>query len=186
MGALLSRCSSLQDQLIEALLDTLTPVEKNFGAFGVSLESADHDDDESVMLDWKNFSLNGINLHGKVWADIPYFGHQELPINIGAGVSKEPENRSVSVNVGDIDFDSNDHADEPEDDDDGTTDRDINLMGMMQGAAAGYCSGGVMGAFMSILNQDDIKDWISQHMQDAINSKVQAFFGGDDSEDDSD
>merc|ERR1719221_610727 len=54
MGALLSRCSSLQDQLIEALLDTLTPVQKDFGAFGVSLESADHDDDESVMLDWKN------------------------------------------------------------------------------------------------------------------------------------
>jgi len=178
MGQAVGACCNLcnfDDVLIETVLGWLTPLQQNFGPFGVSLDTASHDDDNNDShINLKEFSLQGVNLHGKITADIPLFGTKELPINLGMGVEKALQSKACSVNVGDIDFNDNEHATDP--DANSTTDRGI---GDMFSGMASAASGGIKSAFHSIFNPAPVKEWVCREITDIINQKLMEKLGVD-------
>merc|ERR1711956_191192 len=128
------------------------------------------DEHDDPNVDLKEFTLEGIGLHGVVSADLPGFGTRELPINLDLGMHKTFQSDECQVNAHDIDFQPNDHIDENQ-----TRDRDP--MGDLNIVAGGLVSDGLMGAFMQVLQLDSIKLWAAQQISEIINEQVRERLG---------
>mmetsp|Transcript_144302 Transcript_144302/g.402131 ORF Transcript_144302/g.402131 Transcript_144302/m.402131 type:complete len:189 (+) Transcript_144302:66-632(+) len=178
VSVLLDQCGSLESVLIQTVLSWLTPIDRDFGPFSVELKSASvqDDEDESSHISLSEFSLEGVGLHGKVSADLPMIGYQELPINLNMGLNKPADEKLVQVAVNDFDFEANDHADDAE-----TKER--GLMGDLGSVAGGFMSGGLVGAFSQVLQMDSIKSWVCEQVSDIINEQIRKRVGGGDDDD---
>mmetsp|Transcript_110634 Transcript_110634/g.219951 ORF Transcript_110634/g.219951 Transcript_110634/m.219951 type:complete len:186 (+) Transcript_110634:78-635(+) len=177
LSILLQQCGSLEDVVIDKVLSWLIPLEHDFGPFSVSLKSASIDDEhDESHVDLKEFALEGIMLHGVVSADLPVFGCQELPINLDLGLHKTFQSKECEVTVHDINFEPNEHNEESQ-----TKDRD--LMGDLGSVAGGFMSGGLMGAFMQVLQLDSIKMWAAQQVREIVDEQLRDRLGDDDESD---
>jgi len=186
MGAVVSQCLDLERVAIQTILGWLTPIDQDFGPFGIELTKATlEEESDDTHIDLKEFNLEGVVLRGKLTADLPMLGEQELPINLNLGLFKSFSNKDCEVDVRDFDFDENDDADE-EVDEDQVQDRDFDF-GSMLGAAAGGLmgGGGLQSAFQQVMNMDEIKGWVCEQVSDIINEQIrQRVKGGDDSDED--
>jgi len=189
MGAALSSCIDLQRVAITTILGWLTPIDQDFGPFGIELNRATlAEDSGDTHIDLKEFNLDNVVLSGKVTADLPMLGEQELPINLNLGLFKSFSSQECTVDVRDFDFSANDDADE-EVDEDQVKDRDLDfgsLMGGLGAAAGGFAGGGLAGAFQQVMNMDEVKGWVCEQVSDIINDQIKQRVTGGDSDSDSD
>lgn len=180
MGSALS--CDLQNILIKTLLSWLTPLDEDFGQFAIHLTSTSIDDDDSTHIDLKSFNLEGMWLHGKISADLPGLGHQELPINFNFACNKEEHQKACKVDVHDFNFEEYSNAEGEAK----TRGFDFGDLEDAVGDAVGDLAdgGGVQKAMMAVMNQGEAKDWVCQQISDVINEKIQERVGGDDDDED--
>uniref|UniRef100_A0A7S1ML21 Lipid-binding serum glycoprotein N-terminal domain-containing protein n=1 Tax=Alexandrium catenella TaxID=2925 RepID=A0A7S1ML21_ALECA len=174
---LLKYCGNFETVLIQTILGWLTPIDQDFGPFAVELHSASVEDDDDTHIDLKEFNLEGVGLHGKVTADIPGLGRQELPINLSLGMNKSLENRACQVQVHNFDFDENDHAGDPD-----VTQR--GLLGDIGGMMGGLVGGSLLETFKQILQMDAINSWVCDKVSSIVNQKISEHLGDGDSDGD--
>mmetsp|Transcript_108669 Transcript_108669/g.325029 ORF Transcript_108669/g.325029 Transcript_108669/m.325029 type:complete len:190 (+) Transcript_108669:53-622(+) len=167
VSTLLGQCGNFETVMIRTILGWLTPIDQDFGPFAVELHSASiaDDADDATHIDLNEFNLEGVGLHGKVSADIPGLGQQELPINLSLGMFKSFENRDCNVTVHGFDFAENEHAEDPD-----VQSRD--LLGNLGGMVGGLMSGGLLGAFRNILQMDAVNSWVCGQVSQIINNQI--------------
>jgi len=181
--SIFSSCVDLQRVAIQTILGWLTPIDQDFGPFGIELKRATlAEDSDDTHIDMKEFNLDNVVLSGKVTADLPMLGEQELPININLGLFKSFSSKECEVDVRDLDFSENDDADE-EVDEDKVQDRGFDLGSLMGAAAGGLTGGGLAGAFQQVMNADEVKGWVCEQISNIINDQIRQRVTGDDSDD---
>mmetsp|Transcript_81204 Transcript_81204/g.226046 ORF Transcript_81204/g.226046 Transcript_81204/m.226046 type:complete len:200 (-) Transcript_81204:82-681(-) len=186
MGAALAKtpCGSLEHVLIEQVLGWLTPIDQDFGPFQLKLLAASHDDSGGgTVMDMKEFTLEGVGLHGSVSADLPMIGKQTLPINLDLDMTKSLESKGAEVNLRDFNFDQIDEDDDkPAVHGMDTESRDFdlssaqdmlgNIGGELSGMMSGVMSGGGAAALKHVLDMDQIKDFVCQQVSGVINQQI--------------
>mmetsp|Transcript_105114 Transcript_105114/g.296025 ORF Transcript_105114/g.296025 Transcript_105114/m.296025 type:complete len:196 (-) Transcript_105114:45-632(-) len=182
MGAALAKtpCGSLEHVLVEQVLGWLTPIDQDFGPFSVQLLAASHDDSGGgSAIDMKEFSLEGLGLHGSVSADLPMVGKQTLPLNLDMDLQKSMEDKGCEVQVRDFNFDQVDEDDaKPVVHGMDVESRDFDLssaqdmLGNFGGMMSDVVGGGGGDALKQVLNMDQIKGWVCERVSEVINQQI--------------